>query len=221
VRGLADRGVVHAEIASHRPHHHVAGVDADADLHLHAVGPPQDLAVRADLLLHAERRVAGAHGVILVGEGGAEERHDPVSHHLVDGALVAMDGLHHPLHDGVEDLARLLGVPVGEQLGRALEVGEEHRHMLALALYRGLRGEDALGEMLRRVGLGRAEAGPIGRRGERGAALAAELLPRRVLGAAARAPPGEARAALAAELLRGGIAVPALEAGRGRIHGGG
>ena len=80
-----------------------------------------------------QRRVAGPHRVVLVGERRAEERHDPVAHDLVHGALVAVDGLHHPLEDGVEELARLLGVAVGEQLHRALEVGEEHRDLLALA----------------------------------------------------------------------------------------
>ena len=75
--------------------------------------------------------------MILVGQRGAEERHDPVAHHLVDGALVAMDGLHHALEDGVEELPRLLGVAVGQQLHRALEVGEEHRDLLALAFEGG------------------------------------------------------------------------------------
>ena len=71
--------------------------------------------------------------MVLVGEGRAEERHDPVAHHLVDGALVAMHRLHHPLEHRVEELARLLGVAVGQQLHRALEVGEEHGDLLALA----------------------------------------------------------------------------------------
>ena len=75
--------------------------------------------------------------MVLVGEGRAEERHDPVAHDLVDRALVAVDGLHHPFQDGIEELPRLLGVPVGEELHRALEVGEEHRHLLALALEGG------------------------------------------------------------------------------------
>ena len=73
-----------------------------------------------------------------MGERRAEQRHDAVAHHLVDGALVAMDGLHHPLEDGIEELARLLGIAVGEQLHRALEVGEEDGDLLALALEGGL-----------------------------------------------------------------------------------
>ena len=95
------------------------------------------LRVLRDRLLHPERRVARAHRVVLVGERRAEERHDPVAHHLVHRALVAVDGLHHPLEHGVEELARLLGIAVGEQLHRALEVGEEDGDLLALALERG------------------------------------------------------------------------------------
>jgi hypothetical protein len=56
-----------------------------------------------------------------------------------------VDGLHHPLEDGIEELPGLLGVAVGQQLHRALEIGEEHRHLLALAFEGGLGGEDFLG----------------------------------------------------------------------------
>ena len=105
-------------------------------------------------LLHPQRGVAGAHRVVLVRQRRAEQRHDPVAHHLVDGALVAVDGLHHVLEHGVEELAGLLGIAVGEQLHRALEVGEEDGHLLALALERGLGGQDLLGEVLGRIGLG-------------------------------------------------------------------
>ena len=99
--------------------------------------------------------------MVLVGERRAEQRHDPVAHHLVDGALVAVDGLHHALEHGIEELARLLGIAVGEQLHRALEVGEEHGDLLALAFERGLRGEDLLGEVLRGVGVLETQAGPL------------------------------------------------------------
>ena len=89
--------------------------------------------------------------MILMGEGGAEEGHDAVAHHLIDGAFVAVDCLHHPLQDRVEDLASLLRVAVGEQLHRALEIGEEHGDLLALALQGGLGGEDLLREVPWRV----------------------------------------------------------------------
>jgi hypothetical protein len=69
-----------------------------------------------------------------------------------------MDGLHHSFEYGIEDLSRLLGVAIGKQLHRALEVGEEHGDLLALALEGALGGEDPLREVLRRVGLRRRES---------------------------------------------------------------
>ncbi len=82
--------------------------------------------------LHAQGGVAGAHGVVLVGDGRAEQRHDPVAHHLVHGPLVAMDRLHHALEDGIEEPARLLGVAISQQLHRALEIGKQDGDLLAL-----------------------------------------------------------------------------------------
>jgi len=96
--------------------------------------------------------------VVLVGKGSAEERHDAVAHHLVHGALVAVDGVHHQLEHRVEDLARLLRIAIREQLHRALQISEEDRDLLALTLKCGLRGEDLRGEVFWRVGLGRVES---------------------------------------------------------------
>jgi hypothetical protein len=135
---------------------------------------------------------------------GAEQRHDPIAHHLVDGALVVMHGLHHPLEDRVEDLARLLRVPVGQQLHGALQVGEEHGDLLALPFEGRLRGEDLLGEVLGSVGLGRGEARLSGLV-ERRRTLAAELVPRRIARATGWAGRRQWRSALAAELHPGGI----------------
>jgi hypothetical protein len=67
-----------------------------------------------------------------------------------------VDRLHHPLENGIEDSARLLGIALGEQLHRAFEVGEEHGDLLALAFEGAPGGEDLLGEVARSVGLRRA-----------------------------------------------------------------
>ena len=89
------------------------------------------------------------------------------------------------------------------QLHRALDVGEEHAHLLALALERRLALEDLLGQVVGRVVAGVALGDESLRGGrERLRALVAELLPRRVLDSAGGA---EGRAsqrlrALAAEL---------------------
>ncbi len=165
------------------------------------VSAPHLFRVLLHALLHPERRVAGPDGVIFVRERRAEERHDPVAHDLVDGALVAVNGVHHPLQDGIEDPACLFGIAVGEQLHRALEVREEHSDLLALAFEGGLRREDAFGEVLGGVGLRRCEACrldpvTIGRL----PAFEAELGANRQLGAALDAGDGELGSALQTEL---------------------
>jgi hypothetical protein len=87
-----------------------------------------------------------------------------------------MDGLHHPLQDRIEESPRLLWVPVGEELHRALEVGEEHGHVLAFAFESTLGGQDLLGEMLWSVSIGGGEPGSGGGRGVYGSpAVIAEL----------------------------------------------
>ena len=218
VRGLADRGVAHAQIVADGAHHDLAGVESDADLDRDALGPAHLFGVTLDRLLHANRRVAGPHRVILVGERGAEERHDPVAHDLVDRTLVLVNRLDHALEDGVENLARLFRIAVRQELQRALEIGEEDGHLLALALEGALRGEDALGEVPGRVRFGRGEARPAGGiRVHRPTALPAEVHALGERGAARAAREREPRAALGAEAPRGGRVVLAARTVHGAI----
>ena len=196
---LPDRGVVHVQVAADGADHDLAGVEPDANLHDHALRAPHGLGVTADGLLHAERGIAAPHRVILVRDGRAEQGHDPVAHDLVHRALVAVHGLHHGLEHGVEESADLLGIAIGQQLERPLDVGEQHRHLLALALEGRPRCQDALGEMLRRVRRGGA-SGIVGRRrGQALAALHAKTGAVRRLGAADGAAGGEAGAAVRTE----------------------
>ena len=76
--------------------------------------------------------------MVLMGDRRPKQRHDAVAHDLVHGALVAVHGVHHALQHRVEELARLLGIAVGQQLHRAFEVGKQHRDLLALA-FRAVR----------------------------------------------------------------------------------
>ena len=128
MRGLADGGVVHVQVRADRAHDDLARMKAHANANRDALLPAQLLGAALHGLLHPQRRVARAHGVILVRERGAEQRHDPVAHHLVDGALEAVHGLHHVLEHRIEQLPGLLGIAVGKQLHRALQVREEHRY---------------------------------------------------------------------------------------------
>jgi hypothetical protein len=130
-----------------------------------------------------------------------------------------MDGLHHVLEDRIEDLPRFLGVSVGEQFHRALEVGEKDRDLLALARERGLGRQDALGEMPRSVG--RRAGDPRGDRqgtdlilSQRLTALPTEPRPRTCALSASRTHEFEATAALLAE---GGI-MRILVLASGAIH---
>jgi hypothetical protein len=54
--------------------------------------------------------------VILARDRSAKERHDPVTHHLIDRTLVAVDRLDHVLENGVKELPSLLRIAVGDQL---------------------------------------------------------------------------------------------------------
>jgi hypothetical protein len=96
VRRLPDSRVVHAKVAVNGANYDLSRIQADADVNWNTERALDLCRVVLHRILHPKRGMARAHGVILVGEGRAEERHDPVPHHLVDGALVLMDRFHHP-----------------------------------------------------------------------------------------------------------------------------
>ena len=203
VRGLADRGVVHVEIAADGPDHDRARVQPDANLERDAVGAANLLGIPAHGGLHVERGIARPHGMVLVGDRRPEQGHDAVAHHLVDRALVAVDRLHHPFEHRIEKLARFLGVTVGEQLHRALQVGEQHRDLLALAFERAPGGQDLLGEVPGGVGLRGVESLSRRRRGRWPGGvrtLGAEPRGRRQGPTALGARPGQRRGTFLAEL---------------------
>ena len=199
VRGLAHGGVVHPEIATDGSHYDIPGVDPNADLYLHALRPAKLIRVAPHGILHAERGVARPDSVILMGDRCAKERHDTVAHHLVDRTLIVMDRLHHPLEHGVEQLAGLLGVTVGKQLHRTLQVGEEDCDLLALALEGTSGREDLLREVLGRIRFRGGVARWHDWLGERVGALRAELSGGGELRAAVRARTSQRPAALFAE----------------------
>jgi hypothetical protein len=114
MRRLPYRRVIHMEVVPDGTHHDVARIQPDPHTNAEALGPTNRFGIPIGRLLEGERRVARAHRVVFVSERRAEQRHDPVTHHLVDGALVAVDGLHHQLEDGIEKLPSLLGITVSE-----------------------------------------------------------------------------------------------------------
>jgi hypothetical protein len=91
--------------------------------------------------------------MILMRQRRPEEGHEAVAHHLVHGALVAMDSIHHSLEHGVEDLPCLFGITIGEQLHGPLEIGEQNSDLLPFTFKGAFRREDLFDEMLGDIAL--------------------------------------------------------------------
>ncbi|MCY1266955.1 hypothetical protein D9M70_153810 [compost metagenome] len=140
-------------VLADRAHDYLARVDAHPDLQRDALLQPQLVAVPVHCLLHAQRRVQRALGMVLMGDGRAEQREDAVAQRLGHVALVVMHGLHHQLDDGGNQAVCLFRVPVVDQCGRARHVGKQHGDGLAFAgglspgFQRRLLGPDALGQV--------------------------------------------------------------------------
>ena len=112
----------------------LAGVDPDPGREVEAGVAAQLGGVGGDVVEHPQCRVTGALGVVLVGDRGAEDGHDPVAGELVDGALEGLDGAGQQGEEALHDLAPLLRVLALGEVHRAAHVGEENGHELALAI---------------------------------------------------------------------------------------
>jgi hypothetical protein len=140
------------EIVANGPHHDLAGVEANPDLHLATMHTAHRFAVAADRVLHGECGIASPDGVVFMRNRRPKQGHNAIAHNLVHSAFVAMHGRHHALQHGIEELARLLRVAVGHQLHGAFKVRKQHRDLLALAFEGSSDVEDFLGQMCGNVG---------------------------------------------------------------------
>ena len=106
---------------AHRPDQHLARVHADS----HLGTDTQVLAESGEGALHLERRPHGPLGVVLVGDGRAEQGHDGVADDLVD---LTAEGGHvgdEPLEAPVDEVLHVLGVGRLGEGGEPDEVGEQ------------------------------------------------------------------------------------------------
>ena len=145
--------------------------------------------------------------MVFVRDGRAEQREDSVAGGLHDVTVVAMDRVDHQLERRIDDCARFFGIEAFHQIHRALDVGEQGGHGLALAA-RGVGGGLFESDADRLLDDGcrwlRAGGGsPSGR--QCSAAFAAEFEFRWIVEAAARAFEAKCGPAVAAELYSGGI----------------
>jgi hypothetical protein len=92
--------------------------------------------------------------MVLVGDGGPEQRHDAVAGVLVDRALEAVHALGEELQEAVPDPVPFLRVELLGEIHRPLHVGEQDGYLLALPLQRSARGEDFFRQVTRGVGQG-------------------------------------------------------------------
>ena len=159
------------QVVPNGAHHDLAGVQADAHAQLQAAGAAYLLGVGLHGRLHGQGGVAGAQGVILMGDGRAKQGHDAIAQHLVHRALEAVHGVHHAAQGGVQELLGGFRVEIPDQFGGVFEVGEQHRDLLALAFQSAAGGEDFLREIHRGVG-------ERGTRGVPAGALAKSQAPR-------------------------------------------
>jgi hypothetical protein len=202
VRCVADSGVIHAQVVADLAHDDGPAVEPDPYTQLDTVLARELSGKAVERRLDRERGLGGAQRVIFECERCAEERHQPIAEELVHRALVAMDRVRHEAQNAVHQLVHYLGIEPLGHTRRLDDVGEQHGHLLALALERNARCQDAVREVRGSIRSSRRCAGGAGdgattRRAE--ARLGAKR------GAAAGAVPAEHRATMLAEPRRVGV----------------
>src|SRR5579862_651302 len=147
--------------------------------------------------------------MVLMRDWSAEQREDAIACGLHDVAVVAAHRVDHQLECWIDDRARFFRIEILLQLGRSLDVGEQRRHRLALAveIFSGGRVGYPNQQFVRLLGRG-------DRRwlSERRAAVSTKAFSRWVIGTAFRTNTRECCAAITAELLPGRIFSIAIRA---------
>src|SRR4029453_13312066 len=178
-----------------------------------AFNPNYAFSISFHRLLHPECCVAATHGVVFMGQGCTEKRHDAITHDLIDCSLIPVHGLHHVFEDRVEQFPRILRITVRKQLHGAFHVGKQHCYLLAFAFKCALGGEDSLRKMLRGITLRGLEFGRRRRRVEQHrSTLTTKFISWRVRSSACRARRVKPCPTLTAELHSEGILMPAVRA---------
>ena len=110
-----------------RTEENLARVDADAECEASEI---TRVLVRA--ALHLERSSHGSLWIVLMGDRGAEDRHERVADHLVNGTAVALDDLAQLRHAGIDQRAQVLRVGRLREVGEARDVRENDRGQASL-----------------------------------------------------------------------------------------
>ena len=136
---MAERRVVHPQVVADLPDHDLARVEAHPYREADPLADAQLVRVAAQRVAQVQCGVASPLRVVFVRDRGTEQRHDAVTAVLVDRALEAVNAFGQDLEEAIHDAVPLLGVELGGQFRRSPDVGEQDRHLLALAFEGGLR----------------------------------------------------------------------------------
>ncbi len=139
-----DGGIVHMEVVANGPYDDLTAVEPHPEVHGQPPGALHLITVMVQRGLHGQGRIAGPHRMIFMGNGRPEQGHDPITHDLIDGPLVAMHGGHHPFQHRIKQLPGVLGIAVRQEFHGAFEVGKQHGHLLPLAFEGTAGGENFL-----------------------------------------------------------------------------
>ena len=133
VHGVAHCGVLHAQIGPHLPHHHQPGVDAYPHVEVQVPALTDLLAVWLDPFHDSKPGQDRAFGVVLVGNGSAEEGQDRVAHQTRERPLVTVNRRDQVFEGTIHDLGPVFGVYLFRGRGRPLDVAEQDCYHPALA----------------------------------------------------------------------------------------
>src|SRR5262249_23646688 len=162
MRCLTEGGIVNIEIVIYGTNHDFAGVQADADLQSRFFRLAELSAMTSRFLLHRQGSVARTQRVVLVRQRRSEESHDAVTQYLVDGSFIAMHGIHHEMQHRIDDLLRLFGIAVFDQLHRVPDVGKENGDLFPFSFQGRPRSQYLLSEMSGNVAVWRGYPGNFG-----------------------------------------------------------
>jgi len=85
---LTNGRVIHVQIIADRAHHHLTGIEPDPHLHGETLGAAHVLGIGPDRRVHGQRGVTRPHGMVLMRNGGAKQRHNTIAHDLIHRAIM-------------------------------------------------------------------------------------------------------------------------------------
>ena len=105
----------------------LSGMDADPYLQIR-------VANEGHSVLHCQCRKTAANRMILMGLGGAKQRHDPVALRFVDDAVIANHGFIHDVENGLKALHSEFGIAQTiHDTGGVANIGKQNRQVFTLS----------------------------------------------------------------------------------------